>query len=84
MIERELQIKPGDLLTSRPKSIAGAGLLPGLFRRTITELAHGDEGKRDVLVTVEELPTTVVYGAGAEDGSDTFGRLKTEVWPRVV
>jgi outer membrane protein assembly factor BamA len=35
----------------------------------ITELAHGDETKRDVLVSVEEAPvTTIGYGAGVEGG----------------
>ena len=40
----------------------------GLFRRArITELPHGSETKRDLLVTVEESPaTTVGYGGGGE------------------
>ena len=72
-IERELQIKPGDPLSEAAKIESRRRLAAlGLFRRVqITELAHGDEGKRDVLVTVEEsLATTVVFGAGAE------GRLR--------
>ncbi|MEP7307216.1 MAG: POTRA domain-containing protein [Acidobacteriota bacterium] len=72
-IERELQIKPGDPLSEAAKIDSRRRLAAlGLFRRVqITELAHGDEGKRDVLVTVEEsLATTVVFGAGAE------GRLR--------
>jgi outer membrane protein insertion porin family len=42
----------------------------GLFRRTrITEVRHGDETTRDLLVTVEEAPvTTVGYGGGVEAG----------------
>ena len=62
-IERELQIKPGDPLSEAAKIESRRRLAAlGLFRRVqITELAHGDEGKRDVLVTVEEsLATTVV------------------------
>ena len=72
-IERELQVKPGDPLSEAAKIESRRRLAAlGLFRRVqITELAHGDEGKRDVLVTVEEsLATTVVFGAGAE------GRLR--------
>ena len=41
----------------------------------ITELAHGDESKRDVLVSVEEAPvTTVGFGGGVEAGQ----RLRTD------
>ena len=72
-IERELQLKPGDPLSEAAKIESRRRLATlGLFRRVqITELAHGDEGKRDVLVTVEEsLATSVVFGAGAE------GRLR--------
>jgi outer membrane protein assembly complex protein YaeT len=72
-IERELQIKPGDPLSEAAKIESRRRLAAlGLFRRVqITELAHGDEGKRDVLVTVEEsLATSIVFGAGAE------GRLR--------
>src|SRR4029078_12986907 len=69
-IERELQLKPGD-----PSSLAAefesqrrlAALQ--LFRRApqITELRHGDESLRDLLVTVEEAaPTTLGYGGGLE------------------
>jgi len=72
-IERELQVKPGEPLSEAAKIESRRRLAAlGLFRRVqITELAHGDEGKRDVLITVEEsLATTVVFGAGAE------GRLR--------
>jgi outer membrane protein assembly complex protein YaeT len=72
-IERELQVKPGDPLS--PSAIQEsqrrlAGL--GLFRRAqITELGHGNETTRDLLVTVEESPpTTIGYGGGVE------GRLR--------
>jgi outer membrane protein assembly complex protein YaeT len=40
----------------------------GLFRSVrITEIPHGDSGRRDLLITVEESPATSVgYGAGVE------------------
>jgi outer membrane protein insertion porin family len=68
-IRRELQIKPGDpysesaMIESRRRLAA-----LGLFRRVqLTGVSHGEEGQRDVLVTVEEsLATSIVYGAGAE------------------
>jgi outer membrane protein insertion porin family len=70
-IERQLQLKPGDPLglsamTESQRRLAALGL----FRRArITELAHGDETRRDLLVTVEEAPaTTVGYGGGLEIG----------------
>jgi outer membrane protein insertion porin family len=70
-IERQLQLKPGDPLglsamTESQRRLAALGL----FRRArITELAHGDETMRDLLVTVEEAPaTTVGYGGGLEVG----------------
>lgn len=92
-IERALLIKPGDALSEEAKIESRrrlAGL--GLFRRVqIAELAHGEDGKRDILVTVEESPaTTIVGGMGAEgrlqvirtaaDGGAVSERL--EVFPR--
>jgi outer membrane protein assembly complex protein YaeT len=68
-IERELQIAPGDPLSLSKINDAQRRLLGlGLFRRArIDELRHGDETRRDLLVTVEESPpTTVSYGFGAE------------------
>jgi outer membrane protein insertion porin family len=68
-IERELQIKPGDPLGLEAVSESQRRLAAlGLFRRTrITELSHGDETTRDLLVSVEEAPvTTVGYGGGFE------------------
>ncbi|MQA28817.1 MAG: BamA/TamA family outer membrane protein [Luteitalea sp.] len=70
-IERELQFKPGDPLGLAAISESQRRLAAlGLFRRArITELGHGDETRRDVLVTVEEAPaTTVGYGGGLEAG----------------
>jgi outer membrane protein insertion porin family len=70
-IERELQIKPGDPLGLQALGDSQRRLAAlGLFRRTrITEVRHGDETTRDLLVTVEEAPvTTVGYGGGVEAG----------------
>jgi outer membrane protein assembly complex protein YaeT len=70
-IERELQIRPGEPLgvTSVLESQRRLAEL-GLFRRTrITQVGHGDETRRDVLVSVEESPvTTIGYGGGLEVG----------------
>ena len=68
-IEHELQIKAGD-----PYSLAAINesqrrlTALGLFRRArISELRHGSETTRDLLVTIEEAPpTTIGYGAGVE------------------
>jgi outer membrane protein insertion porin family len=69
IIERELQLKPNDpfSLSAINESQRRLAAL-GLFRRVrITELPHGNENKRDLLVTVEESPpTTVGYGGGGE------------------
>lgn len=68
-IERELQIQSGDPLSLSKINDAQRRLLGlGLFRRArIDELRHGNETRRDLLVTVEESPpTTVSYGFGAE------------------
>lgn len=70
-IERELRFKPGDPLGLDAINESQRRLASlGLFRRVrITELGHGDETRRDVLVTVEEAPvTTVGYGGGIEVG----------------
>jgi len=71
-IRRELQFKEGDPLglaavTESQRRLATLGL----FRRTrLTELGHGTESLRDVLVTVEEAPaTTLGYGGGLEAGT---------------
>jgi outer membrane protein insertion porin family len=68
-IERELQLKPGDpfSLSAINESQRRLSAL-GLFRRSrISELRHGDETTRDLLVTVEEAPpTTIGYGGGVE------------------
>jgi outer membrane protein insertion porin family len=68
-IERELRVKSGDPLSEAAK-IEGRQRLAtlGLFRRVqIAELALGDEGRRDLIVTVEESPpTTIEVGGGVE------------------
>jgi outer membrane protein insertion porin family len=68
-IERELRVKSGDPLSESAK-IEGRQRLAtlGLFRRVqIGELALGDEGRRDLIVTVEESPpTTIEVGGGVE------------------
>jgi outer membrane protein assembly complex protein YaeT len=72
-IERELQVKPGDPFSLAALNESQRRLTAlGLFRRArITELRHGDEALRDVLVTIEEAsPTTIGYGGGLE------GRLR--------
>jgi outer membrane protein insertion porin family len=68
-IEHELQVKAGDPLSLSALNESQRRLTAlGLFRRVqITELRHGDESKRDVLVTVEEAAaTSISYGVGAE------------------
>jgi outer membrane protein assembly factor BamA len=68
-IERELLIKPGEPLgfAARLESQRRLSAL-GLFRVVrITELRHGSEPRRDVLIEVEEAPpTTIGYGGGVE------------------
>lgn len=68
-IARELQLKPGDPLGLSAVNESQRRLAAlGLFRRTtITELKHGDETARDLLVTIEEAPATSIGGgAGGE------------------
>jgi outer membrane protein assembly complex protein YaeT len=90
MIERELQVKPGDAMSQDAVVEAQRRLTAlGLFRRTrIAQLSHGEETRRDLLVTVEEAPpTTVGYGGGFEVGpqiQETGGVADEalEFWPR--
>ena len=70
-IERELQLHAGDPLGREARFESQRRLSAlGLFRRVnITEVAHGDERRRDLLVTVEEASmTTIAYGGGLEGG----------------
>jgi outer membrane protein insertion porin family len=93
-IERELQLGPGDpfglhALNESQRRLSALGL----FRRVrLAELRHGDDTKRDLLVTVDEAPATTVGGGfGAEgrmrvvSGADTGGiaEQKFEVAPRM-
>ena len=68
-VRREIVLKPGDPLgfdsvAETQRRISALGL----FRRVrITEIDHGAAGSRDLLVTVEEAPsTTLGYGGGVE------------------
>jgi outer membrane protein assembly factor BamA len=77
-IERELLLKPGEPLgySARIESQQRLSAL-GLFRRVrITDLQHGGEAHRDVMVEVEEAPaTTISEGGGIEVGT----RLRSDV-----
>jgi outer membrane protein assembly complex protein YaeT len=68
-VEHELQIAPGDPLSLAKVNDSQRRLIAlGLFRRVrVNELRHGDETKRDLLVSVEESPlNTIDYGFGGE------------------
>jgi outer membrane protein insertion porin family len=70
-IEHELQVKAGDPFSLARINDSQRRLTAlGLFRRArITELRHGGETTRDLLVTIEEAPpTTAGYGGGVEVG----------------
>jgi outer membrane protein insertion porin family len=70
-IEHALQVKAGDPFSLGAINESQRRLTAlGLFRRTrISELRHGGETTRDLLVTVEEAPpTTIGYGGGVEVG----------------
>ncbi|HKB12670.1 MAG TPA: POTRA domain-containing protein, partial [Vicinamibacterales bacterium] len=72
-ISRELRVKPGDPFSLSAINESQRRLTAlGLFRRArITELRHGSESQRDLLVTIEEAPpTSIGYGGGVE------GRLR--------
>ena len=69
VIERELQLKAGDPLGLAAVAESQRRLSAlGLFRRTrLASVGHGDETRRDLVVTVEEAPvTTIGYGGGVE------------------
>ena len=68
-IRREVALKPGDPLGFEGVAESQRRISAlGLFRRVrITEIDHGTEARRDLLVTVEEAPaTTLGYGGGVE------------------
>jgi len=72
IIERELAFRSGDPLGQEAVVESQRRLAAlGLFRRIdIRQLRHpGEEGRRDVLVTVQEAPaTTLGWGGGLEGG----------------
>ena len=81
-IERELQVKAGDPFSLGAINESQRRLTAlGLFRRArITELRHGGETTRDLLVTIEEAPpTTVGYGGGVEVGRVVVAAPEGEV-----
>jgi outer membrane protein insertion porin family len=68
-IEHELQLRAGDPLGREAMFETQRRLSAlGLFRRVnVTAVAHGDERRRDLLVSVEEASmTTIAYGGGLE------------------
>ncbi|HVJ27881.1 MAG TPA: POTRA domain-containing protein [Vicinamibacterales bacterium] len=69
VIEREVQLQEGQPLGLQAMfdTRRRLGAL-GLFRRVrIEEIPHGESNRRDVLITVEEAPsTTIGYGGGLE------------------
>ena len=71
-IEREVLLKPGQPLgyAARIETQQRLAAL-GLFRRVaVDELRLSGEGRRDVLIQVEEAPpTTIGYGGGVEGGT---------------
>src|SRR6185312_9079255 len=69
IVERELQVHSGDPLSQDAVLDSQQRLRSlGLYRSvSISELRHGEENQRDLLVTVEEGPaTSVAYGGGFE------------------
>lgn len=91
VIRRELVLAPGDpigedALVESQRRLASLGL----FRRVrITELPFGTGARRDLLVDVEEAPsTTVAYGGGLEvqrrpqQGPDGVVEDKLDIAPR--
>jgi outer membrane protein insertion porin family len=68
-IWNELQLRPGDPLDLDKLAESQRRLTAlGLFRRVrVSELQHGSEARRDVVVSVEEAPSTsMAYGGGIE------------------
>ena len=91
VIEREIQLQEGQPLGLEAMFETRRRLAAlGLFRRVrIEEIPHGESNRRDVLITVEEAPsTTIGYGGGLEltevlavgPGGEAVGRF--ELAPR--
>jgi outer membrane protein assembly complex protein YaeT len=91
VIEREVQLRPGEPLGLEAlfETRRRLGAL-GLFRRIrIDEIQHGDSNRRDILIHVEEAPSTAIgYGGGLElrerlaTGAGGTAEEKFEVAPR--
>ena len=86
-IRRELTLVPGAPLSYSEVAESQKRLSAlGLFRRVrVTELDHGVPNHRDVLVSIEEAPTTTMgYGGGIEGGrvlrQEEPGGAATEVF----
>ena len=92
IIQRELQLQPGEPLGLEAMTESRRRLSAlGLFRRIqISQISHGDPSLRDVVVTVEEAPQTIIgYGGGLEvdrrlrlSGTDTTASDVYEYAPR--
>ena len=84
-IRRELQFKSGEPLGLAAVTESQRRLSTlGLFRRVrITELGHGVETSRDVLVTVDEAPVTTLVTAADSRRPSAFAATRRRVaWPR--
>lgn len=91
VIEREVQLKIGEPLGLNAlfETRQRLGAL-GLFRRIrIDQIPHGESNLRDVLITVEEAPsTTIGYGGGLEyserlvSGAEGVAEESAELAPR--
>ncbi|HEY0874633.1 MAG TPA: POTRA domain-containing protein [Vicinamibacterales bacterium] len=91
IIEREIQLKTGEPLGLNALFETRRRLAElGLFRRIeIDQVQHGESARYDILVRVEEAPsTTIGYGAGVErstifvTGADGFAESRVDLAPR--
>ncbi len=66
IVEKQLQLRAGDPLSRNAVLDSQQRLRAlGLYRSvTISELRHGEENRRDLLVSVEEGPSTSIAGGG--------------------
>jgi outer membrane protein insertion porin family len=91
VIEREIQLKAGEPLGRNALFETRRRLAElGLFRRIeIDQIQHGESDRYDILVRVEEAPsTTIGYGAGLErstilvTGADGVAESRIDLAPR--